>query len=161
MDPGDMVPLNELYCEMDMEVPLVLINVLCKKENYSQKSKRTCCFCPTSFYFSTDLLPFYLQVSHSQRTLSSRLWCTQALACIVLPVDNVNSQGFNVSLLVHHFVKKILSWHKCRGSKNKKIFNAGPLFNGLPHISELHVQLIKQLQPRPECVVCVCAILAF
>jgi hypothetical protein len=33
-------------------------------------------------------------------------WCTQALAFIELPVDNVNSQGFDVSLSVHRFVKK-------------------------------------------------------
>jgi hypothetical protein len=31
-------------------------------------------------------------------------WCIQALAFIELPVNNVNSQSFNVSLAVHQFV---------------------------------------------------------
>jgi hypothetical protein len=40
-------------------------------------------------------------------------WCTQALALIKLPVDNGNSQGFNVSLLaMHHIVGNFL-WQKC------------------------------------------------
>jgi hypothetical protein len=39
-------------------------------------------------------------------------WRTKALAIIELPVDNVKSQGFNVSLAVHHFVKNLL-WQKC------------------------------------------------
>jgi hypothetical protein len=32
-------------------------------------------------------------------------WCTQVLAFIELPVDNVNSQGFNGSFAVHTFVR--------------------------------------------------------
>jgi hypothetical protein len=37
--------------------------------------------------------------------------CTQALAFIDLPVDNVNSQSFSVSLAAHHFVRNLL-WQK-------------------------------------------------
>jgi hypothetical protein len=32
-------------------------------------------------------------------------WCTQALTFIELPMDNVNSRGFNVSLAKHHFAR--------------------------------------------------------
>jgi hypothetical protein len=39
-------------------------------------------------------------------------WCTQALAFIELSVDNVNSEGFNVSLAKHHYVR-IFMWQKC------------------------------------------------
>jgi hypothetical protein len=39
-------------------------------------------------------------------------WRTQALAFIELQVDNVNRQGFNVSLAVLQFVR-ILMWPKC------------------------------------------------
>jgi hypothetical protein len=39
-------------------------------------------------------------------------WCTKALAFIELKVDNVISQGFNVSFSVHHFVNSLL-WQKC------------------------------------------------
>jgi hypothetical protein len=38
-------------------------------------------------------------------------WCTQALAFIELPVDNINSQGIKVPFAVHHFVKSLL-WDK-------------------------------------------------
>jgi hypothetical protein len=35
-------------------------------------------------------------------------WCAQALAFIELPVDNVNSQDFNVSFAVHLSVRTLL-----------------------------------------------------
>jgi hypothetical protein len=44
-------------------------------------------------------------LSSSHRVLP---WCSQALAFIELPVDSVISQGFNVSLAVHHFVRNLL-----------------------------------------------------
>jgi hypothetical protein len=45
-------------------------------------------------------------------------WCTHALAFIELPVHNVKSQDFHVSLVVHLFVKNLL-WQKCWGSRKR------------------------------------------
>jgi hypothetical protein len=67
-----------------------------------------------------------------------------------LPED-VNSQGFNVSLTVHHFVKNLL-WQQ----KTVTFFNLRAVFNSLSHTPELHVQHTKPLQPRLESVVCLC-----
>jgi hypothetical protein len=64
-------------------------------------------------------------------------WCTQALAFIELPVDIVTSQGFNVSLAVHYFVRKLLS-QKCRGSKKKNIFQLFGILNALSHSRAAH-----------------------
>jgi hypothetical protein len=52
--------------------------------------------------------PQFLLSSH--RVVSP--WCTQALAVTKLPVDNVYSRGFNVSLAKHHFVRNFLC-QKC------------------------------------------------
>jgi hypothetical protein len=45
-------------------------------------------------------------------------WCTQALAFIELSLDNVTSQGVNVSLAAQYFVKNLL-WQKCLGTAKK------------------------------------------
>jgi hypothetical protein len=62
-------------------------------------------------------------------------WCTKALAFIELPVDNVNSQSFNVSFAVHRFVRNLL-WQKCWGSKNQSHFSNRERFSMLCHTLE-------------------------
>jgi hypothetical protein len=56
------------------------------------------------------------------------LWCTHTLGFTEFPVGDVNSQGFNVLLSVHHFVRNLL-WHK----KAVTFFNFWAFFNALSH----------------------------
>jgi hypothetical protein len=49
--------------------------------------------------------------------------CTQALAFIEFPVDNVTRQGFIISLAVRHFVKLAVI-KMLRQQKTVKIFNS-------------------------------------
>jgi hypothetical protein len=68
------------------------------------------------------------------------------------------SQGFNVSLAKHHFIRNLLR-QKCWGNRKKVLFfNLRKMFNALSHTPELHMQHTKPLQSRLESAVCVCAI---
>jgi hypothetical protein len=56
-------------------------------------------------------------------------WCTQSLAFIELPVDKVNnSQGFNVLLVVHHFVRNVL-WQNAEAAEKGHIFQLVGIFS--------------------------------
>jgi hypothetical protein len=54
-------------------------------------------------------------------------WCIQALGFIELPVDNVNSQGFYVSLSVHCLVINLL-WQNAEAAENGLIFQLVSVF---------------------------------
>jgi hypothetical protein len=64
-------------------------------------------------------------------------WCNQAPVFIEVPVDCVNSQGFNVSLAVHQFVT--FCGQKAEAAENSTIFQLVSVFNALPHTPELQV----------------------
>jgi hypothetical protein len=50
-------------------------------------------------------------------------WCTQALDFIESPVVNINSQGFNVSLAMHHVVRNLLWQNMLRQQKTVTFFS--------------------------------------
>jgi hypothetical protein len=61
-------------------------------------------------------------------------------------VDNVNSQGFNVSRSAHYFFLETCCDQKAEAAEN------GLFFNSLA--PELHVQHTKLLESRPKPAVC-------
>jgi hypothetical protein len=77
---------------------------------------------------------------------------------LLLPVDNVISRGFNVSLAVHHFVRNLL-WQNAEVAENGHMFQLKTVFQS--HTPELHMQHIKPLQSRLKSAVCMRAVSAF
>jgi hypothetical protein len=55
-------------------------------------------------------------------------WCTQALTFIELPVDNINSRGFNVSLAKHHFFSETFCLKNAEAAENRHIFQLLSVF---------------------------------
>jgi hypothetical protein len=81
--------------------------VIIKVEN-----EKKCCACP----YPSACINYSKQVKehcvHEAQFLSSNhrvvlLWCAQHLAFTELPVDNVNSQDFNVSFAVNLSVRNL------------------------------------------------------
>jgi hypothetical protein len=68
------------------------------------------------------------------------LWCTQIVAFIEVPVDNVITQGYNVPLSEHPFVKNLLR-QKCWGSTKWSHLSTFERFSTLCHT--------LQSTPRP------------
>jgi hypothetical protein len=84
-------------------------------------------------------------------------WCTSSLAYTELPLDDVYSQGFIVSLEVHHFVRNLV-WQKWQGSKNGHTFQLLSVFHTF---QILLVQHTKAAQSSLLCVhVCIFSFLA-
>jgi hypothetical protein len=69
-------------------------------------------------------------------------WCTQALAFVELPVDKVNSRGFNVALAKNHFVKTCCG-NNAEAAENGHIFSTFERFSKLGHTPELNVEHTK------------------
>jgi hypothetical protein len=77
---------------------------------------------------------------------------------VEVPVDNVNSQGFNVLLAVHQFAQTLL-WQKCRDSKIQSLILSWYFFkSSVTHFRVTHApHHTKLLQSSLLCVcVCVC-----
>jgi hypothetical protein len=75
------------------------------------------CSTNLQFYWEHSLQQAQLLSSNHRVVLP---WCTQALAFIDLPADNVTSQYLNGSFAVHHFVKTC--------SKNAEAADNGHIF---------------------------------
>jgi hypothetical protein len=111
-----------------------------------KKKLRNTMFSRLSFCFPTN--PLFCPGAHKP-------WL------LLLPMENVNSRGFNVSLAKHHFFRNFL-WQKCWDSRKLAIFLTFEHYSTLCHTLQSWTwsKPAKHTQSRSESAVCVCALSA-